>query len=298
MLLIDHPQHDRSLILKDVKPLQVKDVTGKWFSAHRPLVGIEKFVAWADTRAQRNALDASMEQALSRVAASHRVDVWRALRDGWQSGEYERVLDQAVPAYAAVIRRYLGGMQDLVYQWTIDEAERQARDPDSTGAAAPARSSSLANNANRLGIQLDNRIEDYVEVASRSIATRVQQDVSNAYRDGAPESTWSSKITAASLAKPALSAGQLVESEGRVAAAAQLVQSGEAESMGLRPAQVVRTDVNDNRRCDHCKKLAGTSYNLPEQQREFEAMPLPDPGCYGGILYCRCGWLIRWVRTR
>lgn len=297
MLLIDSPHHYRSILLAESKGVRTRDVLGKWFDTHRPLVGVEKYVAWADTREVRAALDGRMEAELATVAAQHRASVWRALQDGWQSGEYDRVLAEAVPAYANVIRRYLGNVQSAVDQWTIDEAQRQAQDPDMVGPTAPGRSAQLSNEANRLGAQLNNRIEDYVEVAARDIAQRVQRDVSNAYRDGANERSWASKITVASLAKPALSAGQLVESEGRVVAAAQLVQSGRAESMGLRPAQVVRTDVNDRRRCDHCKKLAGTTYDLPAQQREFERMPLPDPGCYGGILYCRCGWLIRWVRS-
>ena len=277
----------------------VQDCTGKWVTVPHPLVGVELFVAWADTRNERRAIDTAMQDAIEGVARGHRADVWRAMNDGWQSGEYDRVLSDAVPRYEAVIQEYTGRLQAATQRWAMDEARRQARSRETSDAPAsgPVSEASVVSQIQQQAGKLDARIESSSRIAAREIAQRVQAEVAGASRDGKRPARWASAITAASLAKPVLATGQIIESEGRLTAAANLVQSGATQQLGLRLSQVVRTSVNDPRRCSVCEDRSGTTYDLPRQQREFDAMPLPDPDCLGGTRFCRCGWLLRWVRT-
>ena len=277
----------------------VQDCTGKWVAVPHPLVGVELFVAWADTRNERRAIDTAMQDAIEGVARGHRADVWRAMNDGWQSGEYDRVLSDAVPRYEAVIQEYTGRLQAATQRWAMDEARRQARSRETSDAPAsgPVSEASVISQIQQQAGKLDARIESSSRIAAREIAQRVQAEVAGASRDGKRPARWASAISAASLAKPVLATGQIIESEGRLTAAANLVQSGATQQLGLRLSQVVRTSVNDPRRCSVCEDRSGTTYDLPRQQREFDAMPLPDPDCLGGTRFCRCGWLLRWVRT-
>ena len=277
----------------------VQDCTGKWVAVPHPLAGVELFVAWADTRNERRAIDTAMQDAIEGVARGHRADVWRAMNDGWQSGEYDRVLSDAVPRYEAVIQEYTGRLQAATQRWAMDEARRQARSRETSDAPAsgPVSEASVVSQIQQQAGKLDARIESSSRIAAREIAQRVQAEVAGAARDGKRPARWASAISAASLAKPVLATGQIIESEGRLTAAANLVQSGATQQLGLRLSQVVRTSVNDPRRCSVCEDRSGTTYDLPRQQREFDAMPLPDPDCLGGTRFCRCGWLLRWVRT-
>ena len=277
----------------------VRDCTGQWVAVPHPLVGVELFVAWADTRNERRAIDTAMQDAIEGVARGHRADVWRAMNDGWQSGEYDRVLSDAVPRYEAVIQEYTGRLQAATQRWAMDEARRQARSRETSDAPAsgPVSEASVVSQIQQQAGKLDARIESSSRIAAREIAQRVQAEVAGASRDGKRPARWASAISAASLAKPVLATGQIIESEGRLTAAANLVQSGATQQLGLRLSQVVRTSVNDPRRCSVCEDRSGTTYDLPRQQREFDAMPLPDPDCLGGTRFCRCGWLLRWVRT-
>jgi hypothetical protein len=277
----------------------VRDCTGQWVTVPHPLAGVELFVAWADTRNERRAIDTVMQDAIESVARGHRADVWKAMNDGWQSGEYDRVLADAIPRYEAVIQEYTGRLQAATQRWAMDEARRQARSRETSDAPAsgPVSEASAVSQIQQQAGRLDARIESSSRIAAREIAQRVQAEVAGASRDGKRPARWASTITAASLAKPVLATGQIIESEGRVTAAANLVQSGAIQQLGLRLSQVVRTSVNDPRRCSVCEDRSGTTYDLPRQQREFDAMPLPDPDCLGGTRFCRCGWLLRWVRT-
>ena len=109
-------------------PQMVRDCMGKWVAVSHPLVGVELFVAWADTRSERQAIDAAMTQAIERVAMGHRADAFRAMRDGWQTGEYDRVLSEAIPRYEAVIKEYTGRLEGATERWAMDEADgRRAR---------------------------------------------------------------------------------------------------------------------------------------------------------------------------
>ena len=280
-------------------PLMVRDCTGKWVTVSHPLVGVELFVAWADTRSERQAIDAAMTQAIERVAMGHRADVFKAMRDGWQTGEYDRVLSEAIPRYEAVIKEYTGRLEGATERWAMDEARRQARSRETSEApgSGPVSEASAVSQIQQQAGRLAGRIENSSRIAAREIAQRVQGEVASAVRDGERPSGWKSAIAAGSLVKPVLATGQIIESEGRLTAAANLVQSGATQQLGLRLSQVVRTSVNDPRRCSVCEDLSGTTFDLPRQQRQFDDMPLPDPDCLGGTRYCRCGWLLRWVRT-
>ena len=283
---------------KAAAPIMVKDCTGKWVSVSHPLVGVEVYVAWADTRSERQAIDAAMTQAIEGVARGHRADVWQAMRDGWQTGEYDRVLSEAIPRYEAVIREYTARLEGATERWAMAEAQRQARSRETPqGGSGPVSEASVVSQIQGQSNRLASRIENSSRIAAREIAQRVQGEVASAVRDGERPSGWKSAIAAGSLVKPILATGQIIESEGRLTAAANLVQSGATQRLGLRLSQVVRTSVNDPRRCSVCEDLSGTTFDLPRQQRQFDEMPLPDPDCLGGTRYCRCGWLLRWVKS-
>ena len=64
----------------------------------------------------------------------------------------------------------------------------------------------------------------------------------------------------------------------------------------MRIIRAVRVSIEDVRRCPHCAEYDNTTFELPAQAAEWEAMPLPDPECAGGDERCRCGWLIVWGR--
>lgn len=286
-----------SLLLKQASMVMVRDCTGQMVAMPRPMIGVERYVAWADTRNERRALDAQLTAGIEDVARSHRVDVWRALRDGWQPGEYDRILAEAIPRYQAVISRYTNALTMAAERWAMDEAVRQSRSSDTQSApASPMRQDAVVRQIQRQSSKLESRITAASDLSARQIAARVQGEVAAAVRDGKTQGQWTTAIKAASLAAPAVAVGQIIESEGRMSAAANLIQSGAPQRLGLRLAQVVRTSVNDSRRCKHCKDLDGKSFDLPAQQAQFDAMPLPDPKCEGGTQYCRCGWLLRWVR--
>lgn len=274
------------------------DRTGQLVQVPRPLVGVEKHVAWADTRRIRQRLDNTLAQAIEDVARRHRADVWRSLQDGWQPGEYDGVLASWVPSYERAINTYTLSMNRAVEQWAADEARSQARSNDTpvqpgSRVAAMQVAQSVAVTSERL----QERVTQGVGMSARQIASRVQSEVSDAWANGARAATWKSAITAVSLAAPARAVGQIVESEGRMLGAASLQSSGRAAELGVTLTAVVRTSVNDTRRCPICKRADGTRFELPYQMREFEAMPLPDPNCLGGTRYCRCGWLMVWARV-
>ena len=279
-------------------PLLVRDCTGKMVEVPYALRGPELYVAWADTRSQRQALDRALEQALESVAARHRAAVWAALRDGWQPGEYDRVRDNAIPSYERALEGYARSMMAAVDRWTQDEARRQASAPGTaTVQASPVQASMVANIASARAADINSRIASDVGGVARSIANRVQDEVRLAAAAGKRQGSWSSAIAPAALAVPARAIGQIAESEGRVAASAALQSSGTAERLGLQIVGVVRTSVNDGRRCARCTEKSGTRFELPLQARQMEAMPLPDPECAGTALRCRCGWLIEWGKV-
>lgn len=275
-----------------------KDRTGQLVQVPRPLVGVEKHVAWADTRRIRQRLDNTLAQAIEDVARRHRADVWRSLQDGWQPGEYDGVLAQWVPSYERAIEGYTRSMGRAVEQWAADEARSQARSndtPSQPGSRVAAME--VAQSVTATADRLQDRVAQGVGMSARQIASRVQSEVSDAWRNGERASTWKSAIAAASLAAPARAVGQVVESEGRMLGAASLQSSGRAAELGVQLVAVVRTSVNDQRRCPICKDLDGTRFDLPRQMFAFENMPLPDPNCLGGTRWCRCGWLMVWARV-
>jgi hypothetical protein len=285
-----------SLLLKDYPLIAVRDCTGKTVQVPRQLQGVELYVAWADTRADRARIDGELRASVDRVAAQHRAEVWRAMRDGWSPGEYDRVLADAVPRYEAVIRQYTASLQRATERWAMDEARRQARSSDTESApSSPIRTSAIVAQVDRQAGRLEARINSATDLSARAVAMQVQAKVAEQVKNGARQGSLTEALPASALAG-ILSVGQIVESEGRISAAASLVKSGTTAALGLRLAQVVRTSVNDRRRCSVCTKADGTTFDLPAQQAQFDAMPLPDPNCLGGTRFCRCGWLLRWVR--
>jgi len=279
------------------QPLLVRDCTGRMVQVPRPLMGAELYVAWSDTRAQRTRIDDTAAVSLDTVAARHRRATWAAMANGWQPGEYDRVLSEFVPEYERALGTYVQQMSAATERWAVDEARRVASDRSAPSTMArPGQTQTIAAQAQQQADRTEARTIRGIGVTARAMAMRVQGEVAEAYANGARPGSWASAITATSLAMPARALGQVVESEGRIAAAASLAGSGRAAAMGLQLVAVVRTSVNDFRRCSICTSRDGDRYELPADQREFEANPLPDPECLGGTRYCRCGYLLQWAR--
>ena len=283
-----------SVSMRDAPGVQVIGADGRPWTAPAALEGVEVFVTWADNDDERRGMDQALNDALEVVANRHRAATWKALRDGWQPGEAAAVLNKFLPQYRAAMETYGRDIAMMVSRWTVEEAVRQGEADGTPRRRSMEASTALFSQVRDAADQRMNRAASGLMMAAEETARRVQSDVETAWRSGIPRRSFAPTFTA--LASPARPSAQLIESEGRVAAAADMAVGGEAESLGLEPARVVRTSVMDRRRCGHCANLSQTTFNLPEELARWEAMPLPDPGCAGGAARCRCGWLVEWRR--
>ena len=266
--------------------VEVIGAAGVPFDSWRPLVGVECDVAWASNQAARAAMDRELVEEIDRIAKEHRIVIWNGLIDGWQPGEAAAIYDEYLPKYREAVQRYATKVGRAVDTWSADELRRQQRRGlPSVGpgvGAGPGEMPDADRVLERIGARID--------ISADEIANRVQGEVEQAWASGQARRDWSTRITPQGLSRSALSIGNALESEGRVAAA-----SGSASS-SLVVVEVVRTSVLDNNRCGVCADRDGTTYRFPEQRDEYEADPLPDPGCDGGASRCRCGWLVVWGR--
>lgn len=265
--------------------VQVIGADGVPFDSWRPLVGVECDVAWASNQAARAAMDRELVEEVDRIAKAHRAAVWNGLIDGWQPGEAAAIYDEFLPQYREAVQRYSTKVGRAVDTWAADELRRQQRRGlPSVGpgvGAGPGEMPDADRVLERIGARID--------ISADEIANRVQGEVEQAWASGQARRDWSTRITPQGLSRSALSIGNALESEGRVAAA-----SGSA-SASLVVVEVVRTSVLDGKRCGVCADRDGTTYRFPEQRDEYEADPLPDPCCEGAP-NCRCGWLVVWGR--
>jgi hypothetical protein len=275
-------------------PIIVTDVDGRQFEAPAALKGVEVFVSWAADADDRALADRILNEELQDLATRHTREVYRALRDGWQPGEADALLAKWIPRYRDVLVGYGNGLAMNVSRAAVREAVRQ-------GQATPARDPALAKTmftqvAAEAGRRMD-RASAGLSMAADEICRKVQADAARAALTRIPVSTALTALASVQLGRPASGAANIIESEGRVAAAADMVAEGVAEDLGLQPARVVRTSIRDLRRCEHCEQLSQTTFELPEQMAQWQRMPLPDPDCEGGAERCRCGWLVEWRRA-
>jgi hypothetical protein len=275
-------------------PIIVTDVDGRQFEAPAALKGVEVFVSWAADADDRALADRILNEELQDLATRHTREVYRALRDGWQPGEADALLAKWIPRYRDVLVGYGNGLAMNVSRAAVREAVRQ-------GQATPARDPALAKTmftqvAAEAGRRMD-RASAGLSMAADEICRKVQADAARAALTRIPVSTALTTLASVQLGRPASGAANIIESEGRVAAAADMVAEGVAEDLGLQPARVVRTSIRDLRRCEHCEQLSQTTFELPEQMAQWQRMPLPDPDCEGGAERCRCGWLVEWRRA-
>ena len=280
--------------MADRKGVEVIGADGRPFTAPAALEGVELFVTWADNDDERKALDRAVGDQLAAVAERHRRATWSALRDGWQPGEAQAVLEKFLPQYRAALETYGRDVAMMVSRWTAEEAIRQGEADGTPRRRGMEASVALFNQVRDAADARMSRAAAGLMMAAEETARRVQSDVERAWRAGIPRRSFTPVFT--DLVSPARPSAQLIESEGRVAAAADMTVEGEAAELGLEPARVVRTSVMDRRRCGHCAELSQTTFNLPEELAQWEAMPLPDPQCLGGAERCRCGWLVEWRR--
>jgi hypothetical protein len=277
-----------------VKGVIVIGADGRPFTAPAALQGVETFVSWADNDDQRRAIDAALQLELDSIATRHRAETWRALRDGWQPGESAALLARFTPRYQRAYETYGRDIAMMVSRWTAEEAIRQGESDGRPRRRDMATSTALFRQVLAAADERMTRAAAGLDMAARDTATRVQSDVERAWRAGVKQRAFVPVFT--SLAEGARAPAQMIESEGRVAAAADMVIQGEADGLGLEPARVVRTSIMDLRRCEVCADLSQTTFELPEQMAQWQAMPLPDPNCEGGAERCRCGWLVEWRR--
>jgi hypothetical protein len=277
-----------------VKGVIVIGADGRPFTAPAALQGVEAFVSWADNDDQRRAIDAALQLELDSIATRHRAETWRALRDGWQPGESAALLARFTPRYQRAYETYGRDIAMMVSRWTAEEAIRQGEADGRPRRRDMATSTALFRQVLTAADERMTRAAAGLDMAARDTATRVQSDVERAWRAGVKQRAFVPVFT--SLAEGARAPAQMIESEGRVAAAADMVIQGEADGLGLEPARVVRTSIMDLRRCEVCADLSQTTFELPEQMAQWQAMPLPDPNCEGGAERCRCGWLVEWRR--
>ena len=266
--------------------VEVIGADGVPFDSWRPLVGVECDVAWASNQAARAAMDRELVEEIDRIAKEHRIVIWNGLIDGWQPGEAAAIYDEYLPKYREAVQRYATKVGRAVDTWSADELRRQQRRGlPSVGpgvGAGPGEMPDADRVLERIGARID--------ISADEIANRVQGEVEQAWASGQARRDWSTRITPQGLSRSAVSIGNALESEGRVAAA-----SGSASS-SLVVVEVVRTSVLDGNRCGVCAERDGTTYRFPEEREEYEADPLPDPECDGGASRCRCGWLVVWGR--
>jgi hypothetical protein len=272
--------------------IEVIGADGRPFMTHSPLTGVERFVAWADNADARAGFDEALANELGAIAERHRRAVWRALRDGWQAGESDAVFQRFAPEYREALRRYGMDVARQVSRASVEEAVRQA---DAGGRSRDmALSVALFNRVSEAARERLARAESGLDIAADEVGQKVQSEVERAWRAGVKPGQFRSQLGSRALVSPAAAAANLIESEGRVLAAADMVATGEAEVLGVRPARVVRTSVMDRNRCEVCIALSQTVFELPAEMAKWEAMPLPDPNCEGGADRCRCGWLVEW----
>jgi hypothetical protein len=272
--------------------VEVQDATGRIVYAPRPLVGVERFVAWGDTRDERARLDAELARALEATANDHRAELRRALDSGARAGALEDIRTRYTERYREVIEDAAARMRDAVQRWTIEEADRQERAPGLPDARRPLAPGETAGLTRAAGDALQ-RLTTGVELAAQDIAQRVQGELERWWLAGGAWSAFESRVA---LDLPARQVMQTVESDARVWTAAEMEQTGVADSMGLQIVGVLRTSVNDGSRCTRCEAKDGTEYDLPGQTAQWESDPVPDPLCEGTAERCRCGWLVVWGR--
>lgn len=272
------------------------DVNGEAVEFFREFIDLEMDVAWNENDRERARLDAEFEAAMKAIRDDHVADLRFALTpvagEPLTADRVEQLTDAIRDNYA---ERYAAAIDDHVE--AVQKATALAANAERARRGASASPASRAN-----APALQDWVEGEVAATERAIArqaqvaaNRVQEDILDQFDAGAKPEQLASRIRPSGLSSHAQSIANRAEGNGR------LIDAVVEGSQDLVPVEVIRTSVNDKRRCQTCQDRDGLRWSLrtPEEVEAFAADALatvPDPECEGTERRCRCGHLVRYGR--
>jgi len=273
------------------------DANGEPVEFFREFIDLEFDVAWNENDRTRARLDGEFEAAMKAIRDDHVADLRFALTPvagapALSADRVEQLTDAIRDTYA---ERYAAAIDDHV------EAVQRATATASQGERARRGASAAAASRENAPALLD-WVEGEVAATERAIArqarvaaNRVQEDILDQFDAGAKPEQLASRIRPSGLSSHAQSIANRAEGNGR------LIEAVVEGSQDLVPVEVIRTSVNDKRRCQTCQDRDGLRWSLrtPEEVEAFAADALstvPDPECEGTERRCRCGHLVRYGR--
>ena len=284
--------HDSGAALGDLSDsdsdgVLVLDANAAEFVTYRELRPEEQVVAWVALADARKNLDLQTQMKIDVVARLHRQAVQKALKNGWQTGERDKLWNYYASAYQKVLTEEAANLRTALSSEVSQEAKRAKR----SAVVGPAVSAEEAAGISKMMAgQADTqfaRAAALTQQAGETIANRVQTDIENAILGGADMSTWTSRITMEGLASSAFESRNVLEGAVRTS-----TYAATPEAQGMVPSKLIRSSVPDKERCDHCAKMDGQEV-VPAKYvsgGKLKLPPLPDPKCKGGVGRCRCGW--------
>jgi hypothetical protein len=284
--------HDSGAALGDLSDsdndgVLVLDANAAEFVTYRELRPEEQVVAWVALADARKNLDLQTQMKIDVVARLHRQAVQKALKNGWQTGERDKLWNYYASAYQKVLTEEAANLRTALSSEVSQEAKRAKRSAVVGEAVSAQEAASISK---MMAGQADSqfaRAAALTQQAGETIANRVQTDIENAILGGADMSTWTSRITMEGLASSAFESRNVLEGAVRTS-----TYAATPEAQGMVPSKLIRSSVPDKERCDHCAAMDGQEV-VPAKYvsgGKLKLPPLPDPKCKGGVGRCRCGW--------
>ena len=267
---------------------------GKEFTTYRELRPEEQLVAWVSLADARVALDEILTAVILTIAEEHRLAVIAGLADGWQAGERDALWNKYTQLYSTALVQSAGELRKQIEEDVVDEGVRAARAGMAVDAPAAAATASAVSSFQAVADKEFALAAAATQKSAEILADRVQGEVEQAILGGADMSKFVTRITDAGLMTSVLQPRNMVESASRASGYAQmpaaLASTGKAP---LVPNRVIRSSINDENRCEVCKTMDGTEYDVASfvVGSELKLPPLPDPDCQGGAGRCRCGYI-------
>jgi hypothetical protein len=275
----------RAAKLGEENDVLVTDGNGQEFLTYRPLRPEEEVVAFVALADDMVEVDAALGPEIEAVAQEHRAATIKALADGWQAGERDSVYATFVARYAAI----LAAAAEDVRTFTEAEVANEIVRTTATKTIAPALRGAVTGTAEQFAAASTDQFAKsaaLTQVASETIASRVQGEVENAILVGADMATFASQITMAGLVNNAATALNSVASAARTNAYASAPAAA-----GLVPTKLIRSSIPDKNRCEVCEQADGQVIMVKDwiNAGQLVIPELPDPNCLGRG-NCRCGW--------
>jgi hypothetical protein len=267
---------------------------GKEFTTYRELRPEEQLVSWVSLAEGRVALDEILTAVILTIAEEHRLAVIAGLADGWQAGERDALWNKYTQLYSAALVQSAGELRKQIESEVVDEGVRAARAGMAVDAPDAAVTASAVSSFQAVADKEFALAAAATQKSAEILADRVQGEVEQAILGGADMAKWTTRITDAGLMTSVLQPRNMVEAASRASGYAQmpaaLASTGKAP---LVPNRVIRSSINDENRCEVCKTMDGTEYDVASfvVGSELKLPPLPDPDCQGGAGRCRCGYI-------